>query len=97
MNKLNKLSASHGAALFLFRSLFQLAKVIFSSKSLTKSSFIFFLGPKHCFVFGFFGCYGQERLPVFTQALDKQLSEVSNTHSNNLHKLVLFDFAEIST
>ena len=38
MNKLNKLSASHGAALFLFRSLFQLAKVIFSSKSLTKSS-----------------------------------------------------------
>ena len=38
MNKLNKLSASHGAVLFLFRSLFQLAKVIFSSKSLTKSS-----------------------------------------------------------
>ena len=38
MNKLNKLSASHGAALFLFRSLFQLAKVIFSSKSLTESS-----------------------------------------------------------
>ena len=38
MNKLNKLSASHGAALFLFRSLFQLAKVIFTSKSLTKSS-----------------------------------------------------------
>ena len=38
MNKLNKLSASHGAALFLFRSLFQLAKVIFSSKSPTKSS-----------------------------------------------------------
>ena len=38
MNKLNKLSAAHGVALFLFRSLFQLAKVIFSSKSLTKSS-----------------------------------------------------------
>ena len=34
---------------------------------------------------------------MFTQALDKQLSDVSNTHSNNLHKLVLFDFAEIST
>ena len=37
MNKLNKLSASHKAALFLLHSLLSLAEVISSSKSLEKS------------------------------------------------------------
>ena len=83
MNKLNKLSASHGAVLFLFRSLFQLAKVIFSSKRLTKSSTKIL--PFH---YLFSRTKILLRVQVFrllwasaAQALDKQLSEVSNTHS----------------
>ena len=48
-------------------------------------SIFFFLGPKCCFVFRFFGCYGRERLPVFTQALDKRWARYQIQILNNLN------------
>ena len=102
----NKLSAFHtDPVCFSFRSLFELAEVIFSSKSLKKSSikmfpFNFQLSDDFC------GVFGRKSRIGFSVAMSngrflclfKHLSEVLITKSNLLwFSWPLFDFAEIFT